>query len=162
MKKLLFVICLVLVSASSFAQKGKTTIGLHGNYMIDSPNNLGIGANIGYEFINNLRGTAEFNYFFKKDYVSFWNLEANVAYLFRVADGKLILYPLAGVDVLVTGEIKHHEIIAANSLGIDIIDAGHFKSEDIVILPLVNKLSEEFSDIIFTKSQSCDDKIKFI
>ena len=34
---------------------------------------------------------------------------------------------LAGVDVLVTGEIKHHEIIAANSLGIDIIDAGHFK-----------------------------------
>ena len=100
MKKLLFVICLVLVSASSFAQKGKTTIGLHGNYMIDSPNNLGIGANIGYEFINNLRGTAEFNYFFKKDYVSFWNLETNVAYLFRVADGKLILYPLAGVDVL--------------------------------------------------------------
>ena len=69
---------------------------------------------------------------------------------------------LAGVDVLVTGEIKHHEIIAANSLGIDIIDAGHFKSEDIVILPLVNKLSKEFSEIIFTKSQSCDDMIKFI
>ena len=58
---------------------------------------------------------------------------------------------LAGVDVLVTGEIKHHEIIAANSLGIDIIDAGHFKSEDIVILPLVNKLSKEFSEIIFNK-----------
>lgn len=69
---------------------------------------------------------------------------------------------LAGVDVIVTGEIKHHEIIAANSLGIDIIDAGHFKSEDIVILPLVNKLSKEFSEIIFTKSQSCDDMIKFI
>ena len=69
---------------------------------------------------------------------------------------------LAGVDVLVTGEIKHHEIIAANSLGIDIIDAGHFKSEDIVILPLVNKLSKEFSEIVFTKSQSCDDMIKFI
>ena len=69
---------------------------------------------------------------------------------------------LADVDVLVTGEIKHHEIIAANSLGIDIIDAGHFKSEDIVILPLVNKLSKEFSEIVFTKSQSCDDMIKFI
>lgn len=68
----------------------------------------------------------------------------------------------AGADVLVTGEIKHHEILAANSLGLNIIDAGHFKSEDIVVLPLVNKLSERFSDIIFTKSKSCDDKIKFI
>jgi hypothetical protein len=36
------------------------------------------------------------------------------------------------------------------------------KSEDIVILPLVNKLSKEFFEIIFTKSQSCDDMIKFI
>lgn len=64
--------------------------------------------------------------------------------------------------MLVTGEIKHHEIIAANSLGIDIIDAGHFKSEDIVILPLVNKLSKNFPRLFLQKSQSCDDMIKFI
>ena len=59
-------------------------------------------------------------------------------------------------------DIKDRVKKVANSLGIDIIDAGHFKSEDIVILPLVNKLSKEFSEIIFTKSQSCDDMIKFI
>lgn len=66
-----------------------------------------------------------------------------------------------GADVLVTGEIKHHEINAANQIGINIIDAGHFKSEDIVILPLIKQLSDEFSDIIFTKSISYSDFIKF-
>lgn len=39
------------------------------------------------------------------------------------------LAPLAkenGADVLLTGEIKHHDILNANKLGIAIIDAGHF------------------------------------
>lgn len=66
-----------------------------------------------------------------------------------------------GADALVTGEIKHHEINAANALGVNIVDAGHFKSEDIVILPLVKRLSSEFSDIIFTKSKAYTDNIKF-
>ena len=70
--------------------------------------------------------------------------------------------PKLGADVLVTGEIKHHEINFANSIGVNIIDAGHFKSEDIVILPLINKLSTQFSDIKFTKSTTYDDFIKFI
>ena len=102
MKKLFFVICMALISASSFAQKGHTTLGIHGNYMLDSPNNFGIGANIGYEFVTNWRGTAEFNYLFKKDYVSFWNLEANVSYLFRIPNSSITLYPLAGLDFLGT------------------------------------------------------------
>lgn len=67
-----------------------------------------------------------------------------------------------GADVLVTGEIKHHEINAANELGVNIVDAGHFKSEDIVILPLINKLSDNFSDVIFTKSKAYSDNVKFI
>lgn len=67
-----------------------------------------------------------------------------------------------GADVIITGEIKHHEINAANELGINIVDVGHFKSEDIVILPLLHKLSEQFSEIIFTKSTTYSDKIKFI
>jgi opacity protein-like surface antigen len=100
MKKLFLAICMVLISASSFAQQGKSTLGVHGNYMIDSPNNLGLGANYGYEFAENLRGVAEFDYFLKKDYVSFWNAGANVEYLFKLADGKMIFYPMAGLDVL--------------------------------------------------------------
>ena len=66
-----------------------------------------------------------------------------------------------GADVLVTGEIKHHAINEANDLGITVVDAGHFKSENIVIRPLINKLSERFDDIIFTKSKNYDDNIKF-
>lgn len=67
-----------------------------------------------------------------------------------------------GADVLVTGEIKHHEINAANALKINVIDAGHYKSEDIVILPLIKQLSSKFSDIIFTKTKTYSDFIKFV
>lgn len=67
-----------------------------------------------------------------------------------------------GADVLVTGEIKHHEINAANSLKLNIVDAGHFKSEDVVILPLIKRLSEKFFDIVFTKSKTYEDFIKFV
>ena len=97
MKKLFFVICMMLVSASTFAQAGSKTIGIQGNYMLDSPNNFGIGANFGYELIDNLRGVAEFNYLLKKDYVSWWNVEVNAEYLFRIGDA-VAIYPLAGID----------------------------------------------------------------
>ena len=66
-----------------------------------------------------------------------------------------------GADVLVTGEIRHHEINAANSMKMNIIDAGHYKSEDIVIMPLIKRLSDEFPDINFTKSKAYSDFIKF-
>lgn len=67
-----------------------------------------------------------------------------------------------GCDVLVTGEIKHHEINAANELGVDIIDVGHFKSENVVILPLKKRLEEAFPEITFTKSKTYGDKIKYL
>lgn len=75
------------------------------------------------------------------------------------------LAPLAkahGADVLLTGEIKHHEILEANRLGIAVIDAGHFKTEDIVITPFTQKLSREFPDVEFIRSKECTDKIKFL
>ena len=99
MKKLFIVMCMMLVSATSFAQKGEVEIGIHGNFMLDNNHNLGIGANVGYMLTNNIRGVAEFNYLFKKDLVSFWNLEGNVEYLFHVGDG-FIVYPLVGLDFL--------------------------------------------------------------
>ena len=88
---------MMLISASSFAQAGQKTLGLQGTYMLDSPNNIGFGANVGYEFMNNVRGVGEFNYLLKKDYVSWWNVEANVEYLFRLGDA-FTIYPLAGID----------------------------------------------------------------
>ena len=99
MKKVFFVICMMLMSVATFAQQGKMTIGIHGDYMIDSPKNFGIGANVGYEVINNVRGVAEFNYFFKKDHFSYWNVEINGEYLFKVGD-TFTIYPLVGIDLL--------------------------------------------------------------
>ncbi len=65
-------------------------------------------------------------------------------------------------DILLTGEIKHHEINFANEVGINIVDVGHFKSEDIVINPLISRLSSEFSDIEFTKSKVYTDFVKYL
>jgi putative NIF3 family GTP cyclohydrolase 1 type 2 len=64
--------------------------------------------------------------------------------------------------VLLTGEIKHHDILNANKLGIAIIDAGHFKAEDIVITPFTKKLKKEFSDIEFIRSEKCTDGINYL
>ncbi len=66
------------------------------------------------------------------------------------------------VDVFVTGEIKHHELLAAAQSGICVVDAGHFKSEDVVISPLVRRMSERFLAVKFVKSVACTDGIKFL
>ena len=50
MKKIVMGICALMLSVASYAQVGKTTVSGHFNYLLDSPNNCGIGANIGYEF----------------------------------------------------------------------------------------------------------------
>ena len=73
--------------------------------------------------------------------------------------------PLAcenGADVLLTGEIKHHDILCANHLVIAVVDAGHFKTEDIVIEPFCKKLGGEFKDVEFVRSVSCTDKVEYL
>ena len=67
-----------------------------------------------------------------------------------------------GADVLVTGEIRHHEILDANSAGLAIVDAGHFRTEDVVIAPLCEKLNKNFSDIEFIKSEIFSDNVKYL
>ena len=102
MKKFFIVMCMMLVSATSFAQKGEVEVGVHGGFILDSPNNLGIGANLGYMLTSNIRGVAEFNYFLKKDGISYWNLEGNAEYLFHIND-EFTVYPLVGLDFLGMG-----------------------------------------------------------
>ena len=99
MKKLFFVICMMLMSVSTFAQQGTMTVGAHGALGLNGNKNFGIGANIGYEVIDNVRGVAEFDYFLKKDYTTQWLVQLNAEYLFRVADGRFAIYPLAGVNL---------------------------------------------------------------
>lgn len=59
-----------------------------------------------------------------------------------------------GCNAFVTGELKHHQYLYAVDHGISAFDAGHFSTEDVVIRPLCNILSENFNDAVFMISSA--------
>lgn len=63
---------------------------------------------------------------------------------------------------LVTGEIKHHEILDANAAGTCVVDAGHFRTENVVIKPLVQMLTQAFPSVAFIESSSCTDGVEYV
>ena len=56
----------------------------------------------------------------------------------------------AGCDTFVTGEAKHHEYLDAKRLGINLLVAGHFSTENIVLDSLCEKLTETFHGLKVT------------
>lgn len=70
------------------------------------------------------------------------------------------LFPEAaalGAEAYVTGDTKHHELLLAAHMGITLVDAGHFNTEDVVIQPLLERLKIQFPDVVFQKScRMCD------
>lgn len=95
MKKVLLSMCLALVALGASAQKGDKYVGANISYN-NEVSNVGIGVKGQYYFTDKLRGEASADYFLKKDGLSMWDINANVHYLFNVAD-KFKVYPLAGV-----------------------------------------------------------------
>ena len=65
-------------------------------------------------------------------------------------------------DVFITGEIKHSEILEANHNGLMVVDAGHFKTEDLVMDSLKEVLERNFQEVNFYKSEVFIDKIKYL
>ena len=53
----------------------------------------------------------------------------------------------AGADVLVTGELKHSQAIAAQIVGICVIEAGHYETERVVLPDLVAGLQSALDTI---------------
>jgi len=47
-----------------------------------------------------------------------------------------------GADLLLTGELKHSDAIAAQTIGLNVIVAGHFETERVVLPPLIQRLQE--------------------
>ena len=47
-----------------------------------------------------------------------------------------------GADTYVTGEVKHHELLIARDMGINLVVAGHYETEK----PVMNKLQQLLSD----------------
>ncbi len=76
--------------------------------------------------------------------------------------GAEYLYDAAasGCQAFVTGEAKHNELIDAKNLGITLVVAGHYYTENVVIGPLLNRLSESFPDVAFLRTEvfSCPEE----
>ena len=54
----------------------------------------------------------------------------------------------AGADVLLTGEAKHHEYLLSVQLGVSLVVAGHYETENIICQHLCDLLTDEFKDEI--------------
>lgn len=67
-----------------------------------------------------------------------------------------------GCQAFVTGESKHNILVDACNLGMTFVDAGHFYTEDVVIVPLMDKLKKQFPDVNFVKSKRMQCPVKFV
>lgn len=95
MKKLLLLVCAAVMTLSASAQAGDKALGAQFVFGSET-NSIGLGVKGQYYFTDQLRGEASVDYFFKNKGVSMWDINANVHYLFDVAD-KVKVYPLAGL-----------------------------------------------------------------
>ena len=67
----------------------------------------------------------------------------------------------AGCDTFVTADVKYNQFWDAKAFGINLIDAGHFQTENPVCAVLAEKLQAAFSDIRVILSKSHTDCMKF-
>ena len=60
----------------------------------------------------------------------------------------------SGADVYLTSDLGHHHAQSASELGLNLIDAGHFETENIITQYLYDVLSCEFPDLLIKKSEA--------
>ena len=58
-----------------------------------------------------------------------------------------------GCDTFVTSDVKYHQFLAAKALGLNLVDAGHFPTEDVICPVLRDWLAERFPQISVVISQ---------
>ena len=95
MKKIILTLCCAFINLVAYSQSDKFAAGVNLSYGTKIKN-VGIGAKGQYLFTDNIRGEISFEYFFKKEGLSMFDLNANVHYLFDVAK-KVKVYPLVGI-----------------------------------------------------------------
>lgn len=66
-----------------------------------------------------------------------------------------------GIDTFVTGDISYHRFADAEELGINLIDAGHFETENPVIRMLRDRLSAQFPQLTVLVSEDHRDATRF-
>lgn len=88
--------------------------------------------------------------------------EVSLVALCSGAGGDCLPAALEQADAFVTGEVKHHEWLLASQKGKTVVCAGHFRTEDIAMKPLCEKLSERFAQVKFIKSTDGTDPVHFV
>ena len=67
----------------------------------------------------------------------------------------------SGCDTFITADIKYHMFLDAKELGINLIDGGHFCTENPISDVLVNKLGTAFPEAEIIMSKNLDQTIEF-
>ena len=67
----------------------------------------------------------------------------------------------AGCDTFVTADIKYNQFWDAKELGLNLIDAGHFCTENPVVAVLAEKIAAEFPEVEVKISENHRDCMKF-
>lgn len=66
-----------------------------------------------------------------------------------------------GADTFITADIKHSQWLEAQEIGVNLIDAGHFSTENVITKPLTEKLSAKFSDVSVSLAKDIFEPIKY-
>lgn len=66
-----------------------------------------------------------------------------------------------GCDTFVTADISYHRFADASELGINLIDAGHFETENPVVWMLRQRLAEQFPEVAVLVSETHRDATRF-
>ena len=64
-------------------------------------------------------------------------------------------------DTFITADIKYHMFLEAKEYGINLIDAGHFSTEDVITGVLAGKLTGKFPEVNVSVSKTPGQTIKF-
>lgn len=67
-----------------------------------------------------------------------------------------------GYDAFVTADVKYHGFMDAQALGVTLVDAGHFETENPVCAYVAAALRKEFPDLTVLESKNHKDCIKFL
>lgn len=67
----------------------------------------------------------------------------------------------AGCDTFVTADIKYNDFWDARALGMNLIDAGHFATENPVVAVLAEKIAAAFPEVQVKISETHRDCMKF-
>ncbi|MDE7011217.1 MAG: Nif3-like dinuclear metal center hexameric protein, partial [Oscillospiraceae bacterium] len=66
-----------------------------------------------------------------------------------------------GCDAFVTADVKYDQFLDAKELGLTLVDAGHFPTEDVVCGVVARYLAERFPELTIRKSSSHREVIEY-